>query len=338
MRAPGEQRLPTVVTGFRVPGSPLSPVPGLRFPFLLLMAHCSLLIALSACAPQTTTPQSQSTSLTLIEGGTVEGRIVRASGLQLALPSAPVAIARNADLIYAAYPFQLLIYQNGFVQNTLPLPGTPTFIRAKPQVLVGFADRVFVPGRGSVGYAVRDAVNTKNGIFWLDEKGVKFENQQLAEGSYSFLAASDRFVYAMGREALRLQDSLRIALPDTPLAAVVLTDLYVLVKDGIHHLTLEGLRLGFVAGNFSGLESDGERLYTLQDGRLVTLTLDLRILAIGDGLGAISSTLGFRVNNDSLRSLPGSGFRVFPCPLSPVPCPLFLLPATRHPLPAGVAP
>lgn len=235
-------------------------------------------LVFTACAPQTIASTQPSTPI-LIEGGIVEGRVARMNGSLLALPSRPLAIARSSELIYAAYPYQLLTYQNGLLQDTAPLPGVPTYIKAKPQLLIGFADKLFIPGRGTVEYKALDAINTKLGVFWLNDKGVHLERSRIAEGNFSFLAGNERYVYAMGREALRLQDSRRIALPNTPKAAMVLDDLYVLTQEGIYHLTLEGLRLGFTAGSFTGLESDGQRLYTLQDGKLVTLSLDLRVLS-----------------------------------------------------------
>lgn len=249
-----------------------------------LIAQCSLLIALGSCAPQTSSPQPESTTPVLIEGGVVQGRVAQIGGALLAFPSAPLAVARNGEKVYAAYPYQLLAYQNNAISETIPLPGVPIFVRAKPQLLIGFSDRVYVPGRGTVAFKARDAINTKTGIFWLDDKGVNLERSQLTEGSFDFLTANQTYIYAMGKQAVRFPDYLRFALPNTALAAAVAGDLYVLTKEGIYHLTLEGLRLGFLAGNYSGLETDGDRVYTLQNGRLVTLSLDLRIIALGNTL------------------------------------------------------
>jgi len=213
----------------------------------------------------------------LIEGGVVEGRMVRAAGLQLALPNPTPLVARNGETLLAAYPFQLLVYRNGFLHDSLPLPGLPTFVRAKPLPLVGLEDRLFVPGLGTLLYKARDAVLTREGVFWLDEAGLNFERRRLSEGRYDLLAANQRYVYAFGREALRYPDSLRIPLPGPAKAAVVLDDLYVLTAEGVHRLSLEGLRLGFRAGQFSGLETDGSFLYTLEAGRLRTLHLNLEV-------------------------------------------------------------
>lgn len=232
---------------------------------------CSLWLA--ACAPQTQTPASPAPIL--IEGGVVEGRMVRAGGLQLALPSPTPWVARNGPILLAAYPFQLLIYQNGFIQDALPLPGVPTFIRAKPRPLVGLEDRLFVPGLGSLAYKAKDALSTPEGVYWLDEEGLYLERRRLAEGRFAFLAANKDYVYAFAREALRLPDRLRVPLPAGVRAAVVLDELYVLTPEGLHRLSLEGLRLGFRAGNYSGLETDGTYLYTLESGRLLILELDL---------------------------------------------------------------
>jgi len=233
-------------------------------------------IWLAACAPQPLAPLDAAPSL--IEGGVVEGRLVRAAGLQLALPSPTPWVARNGPTLLAAYPFQLLVYQNGFIQDSLPLPGIPTFVRAKPLPLVGLEDRLFVPGLGTLAYKAKDALRTKQGVYWLDDKGLYFERRLLAEGRFGFLAASERYVYAFNREALRLPDKLRVPLPAGVQAAAVLDDLYLLTAEGIYRLSLEGLRLGFRAGTFRGLETDSSYLYTLEAGRLVTLRLNLDAL------------------------------------------------------------
>lgn len=236
----------------------------------------ALSLGLAACAPQPQTPPTPTEPI-LIEGGVVEGRLVRAIGLQLALPSPAPLVARSGETLLAAYPFQLLIYQNGFIRESLPLPGVPTFVRAKPLPLVGLVDRLYVPGLGTLLYKAKDALNTKEGVYWLDDEGISLERRRLAEGRFNFLAAGERHVYAFGREALRLPDRTWVPLPGVVRAAVVLEDLYVLTPEGLFRLSPEGLRLGFRAGAFSGLQTDGVYLYTLEAGRLVTLRLNLDV-------------------------------------------------------------
>mgnify|MGYP001627173561 FL=1 len=228
---------------------------------------------LAACAPQAQSPVNADPIL--IEGGVVEGRVVRAAGLQLALPSPTRWVARNGSTLLAAYPFQLLVYHNGFIQDSLPLPGVPTFVRAKPRPLVGLEDRLFLPGLGTLAYKAKDALSTSEGVYWLNNEGLYLERRLLAEGRFDFLAASERYVYAFAHEALRLPDYLRVPLPASVRAAVVLDDLFVLTPEGIYRLSLEGLHLGFRAGAYKGLETDGTYLYTLESGRLVTLGLNL---------------------------------------------------------------
>lgn len=196
---------------------------------------------LAACAPQAQSPVNADPIL--IEGGVVEGRVVRAAGLQLALPSPTRWVARNGSTLLAAYPFQLLVYHNGFIQDSLPLPGVPTFVRAKPRPLVGLEDRLFLPGLGTLAYKAKDALSTSEGVYWLNNEGLYLERRLLAEGRFDFLAASERYVYAFAHEALRLPDYLRVPLPASVRAAVVLDDLFVLTPEGIYRLSLEGLHL-----------------------------------------------------------------------------------------------
>jgi hypothetical protein len=251
-------------------------------------------LGLSACVPQSQSTPAFGSAPVLIEGGVVEGRLVQAIGLQLALPSPTPWIARSGPTLLAAYPFQLLVYQNGFIQDSLPLPGVPTFVRAKPLPLVGLEDRLFVPGLGTLLYKARDALHTREGIFWLDDDGLNLDRRRLSEGRYSFLSAGQRYVYAFAREALRLPDNLRVPLPGVARAAVVLEDLYVLTDEGLHRLSLEGLRLGFRAGKFTGLETDGTYLYTLESGRLLTLRLSLETAGIRDPVAPRTKVEGLR--------------------------------------------
>lgn len=234
---------------------------------------------LAACMPQNQAGLGTSDNKpVLIEGGVVEGRIVQAAGMDLALPSPPLALSRNGDTLYAAYPFQLLIYQNGFLRDSQPLPGVPRFVHSKPLPVVATEDRLYLPGQGSYGYKAKDAVATRYGLFWLDDKGLNLDRTRISEGSFNFLAASPQWAYAFAGDALRLPDQTRIPLPAPAKAAVVLENLYVLTPSAIYKLSPEGLQLGSIKGIFEGLEADNSTLYTLQNGALLKLSLNLEVL------------------------------------------------------------
>lgn len=235
------------------------------------------LLLLAACAPQPSAPEGAPVPR-LIEGGVALGRLIQATDLQIALPATPTAVARNGEVLWAAYPFQLLRYQGGILRDSLPLPGTPQWLRAKPGLVMGIGGRVYVPSRGSLPYEAKDALNTSLGLLWIDSKAFYLERRLISEGNYSFLAGNDKVAYAFGRETIRFPDLLRIPLPAPAKAAVVLDDLYLLSEEGLYRLSLEGLQLGFRPGKFEGLESDGGRLYTLEAGRLLQLTLNLDVI------------------------------------------------------------
>ena len=243
------------------------------------MKRYLLLLALSGCMPQQAAQPSEGVVPKLVEGGVLEGRIYRASDLQIALPSAPSALARNGATLWVAYPFQLLRYQDGVLQASLPLPGRPQFMHAKPGLVMGIDNRLYIPSRGSLPYEAKDALNTQAGVLWIDSKTFYLERRVITEGSYSFIAGNEKLAYAFGRETVRFPDLLRIPLPALAKAAVVLDDLYILSDGGIYRLTLEGLQQGFRPGKFEGLESDGSRLYTLESGRLVQMNLNLDVVA-----------------------------------------------------------
>ncbi|MCL6527199.1 MAG: hypothetical protein K6T57_09995 [Thermaceae bacterium] len=238
-----------------------------------------LLGLLGACMPQNQASLgTRDEKPILIEGGVAEGRIVRAAGMDLALPSTPLALSRNGDTLYAAYPFQLLIYQNGFLRDSQPLPGVPRFMHSKPLPVVATEDRLYLPGQGSYPYKAKDAVATRYGLFWINAQGLYLDRNLVAEGNFEFLAAGEQWVYAFGQDALRLPDQTRIPLPGPVKAAVVLDNLYVLTPDAIYKLSPEGLQLGRIQGRFEGLKGDSNALYTLQNGALVKLSLNLEVL------------------------------------------------------------
>lgn len=237
------------------------------------------LLLLAACAPQPGGPPEGAPVTQLIEGGVAEGRLIRANDLQIALPATPTAVARSGEVLWAAYPFQLLRYQGGILRDSIPLPGTPQWLHAKPGLVMGIGGRVYVPSRGSLPYEAKDAINTPLGLLWIDSKAFYLERRLISEGNYSFLAGNEKVAYAFGRDTIRFPDLLRIPLPAQAKAAVVLDELYLLTAEGLYRLSLEGLQLGFRPGKFEGLESDGSRLYTLEGGRLLQLTLNLDVMA-----------------------------------------------------------
>ena len=93
-----------------------------------------LLVLLAACAPLPEGPGLP------YPGGFVRGSVVEGR-FQAILPGAPLLVDADAEALYAAYPYQLLEVRAGKVQS-LPLPGVPRFLRARPGLAVGLEGAV----------------------------------------------------------------------------------------------------------------------------------------------------------------------------------------------------
>ena len=104
-----------------------------------------LLVLLAACAPLPEGPGLP------YPGGFVRGSVVEGR-FQAILPGAPLLVDADAEALYAAYPYQLLEVRAGKVQS-LPLPGVPRFLRARPGLAVGLEGGVHDGGEALVALA-----------------------------------------------------------------------------------------------------------------------------------------------------------------------------------------
>ncbi|MFN3367863.1 MAG: hypothetical protein ACK4G4_00740 [Thermus sp.] len=165
-----------------------------------------LLVLLSACAPLQATAPVLPYPGGFAEGGWVTGRFL------VALPGPPLFLDADQESLYAAYPYQLLIYRDAHLQS-LPLPDVPRFLRASSgKVAVGFGDGVYTE-EGPLPYPARDAAWGKEGLFWVGEGGLYRETALLHPGAFSQVVAWDRGVVALGREAYFYPEGLSLPLP-----------------------------------------------------------------------------------------------------------------------------
>ncbi len=242
-----------------------------------------MLMVLSACAPA---PASgEKTNVLLVAGGVVEGSWARLGSLQFALPGAPVVAAAKGDALFAAYPYQLLIYRGGVPEDSIPLSGVPRFIKVWPQLVVGLETTspyglseasLFLPGKGTFPYAALDAVANHQGTYWLDGKALRFEDRVLEAGAFKWVVGDEDFVFAVSaKEMFSYPGSHRVSLPAEPQAVALAQDIYLLTKDGVYQLSRNGLMINFLKGSFTALAVDEKNVYLLENGRLVKATLSL---------------------------------------------------------------
>lgn len=234
-----------------------------------------LLGALAACVPQASPAADQ---VLLLSNGLIQGRSVRLKGLEFSLPGVPLVAATSGERLYVGFPFQLLVYAGGQLENSLPLSSTPRFLKGWPGVVVGLEEGVYTPSRGLLRLREKplDALVVGDQIYWVDGKAFFGGSSLLAEGAYKLVAGDERRVMALSAtSAFIYPDRRSIGLPEEPLAAVVVEDLYMLGRKGLYRISASGLQVAFRPGDYSALVTDGESLSLLQEGRPVRFNLSL---------------------------------------------------------------
>ncbi|AEB12180.1 hypothetical protein [Marinithermus hydrothermalis] len=229
-------------------------------------------LALGACAPSLTQPTAPSL---LVPGGRIEGGWAVLERLTFPLAGPPLAADRSGGTLYAAYPFQLLAYREGQLVEALPLPGVPRFVRARPALVVGLEQGLFVPERGLLELPAQDAVRREDGVFWVGREGFWRGRARLVQGAFRAVAGNDRFVFALGETAYRFPDGLTFPLPAGWRAAGLAEDLYLLTPEGVVRLSPEGLELDRLEGTFDALAVDASGVWLLAGNRVIRLSLSL---------------------------------------------------------------
>lgn len=165
-------------------------------PYLALLAACA---PLGGAGPALPYPGG------FAEGGLVAGRF------QVALPGPPLFLDADKEALYAAYPYQLLVFREGRLES-LPLPGVPRFLRASPRPLVGLGPGVWSLER-LYPYPAQDAALTPQGLYWVGPAGLHLEETLLRRGRFSQVVAWGEGVAALGEEALFLPSGQTLPLP-----------------------------------------------------------------------------------------------------------------------------
>ncbi len=224
------------------------------------MGRLALLPALgllAACAPQAQGPLLPYPG-GFARGGLVEGRF------SLALPGTPLFLDASEEALYAAYPYQLLIYKEDRLQS-LPLPGVPRFLRASPRLVVGLEGGVWTES-AFYPYPARDALLTEEGLYRVDGKGLYREGTLLLPGAFRQVVAWEGWVVALGEEARFYPEGPTLSLPHPARKAQAGTCGVVVLLEGLYLLRPEGLKpLGMVQ-DFAAFE---EKIYLAPSGEVL---------------------------------------------------------------------
>lgn len=209
-----------------------------------------LVLFLAACAPL----QAQAPLLPypggFAQGGLVSGRF------QVVLPGPPLFLDASETALYAAYPYQLWVYEGGTLQS-LPLPGVPRFLRATPRPVVGLEGAVWTE-KGLYPYPAQDALLGEDGLYHVDGKGLYREGVLLARGSFRQVVAWEGQVVALGEEALFYPEGRLLPLPHPARKAQGGACGVVALLDRVYLVRPEGVRPLAEAQDFAAF---GEALY-----------------------------------------------------------------------------
>jgi hypothetical protein len=243
-----------------------------RWPLLLALT-------LAGCAPSAQNPASPPRPTALIDGGHLEGRWVYQAEQTFPLPETPLAVAAQGTQVWAAYPYQLLVFRDGVPSQSLALPGLPTFVRVSPGVVVGLGSSLFRPDQGQLPYPALDAVVQGTATYWVNARGLYLGSRLLLEGSFVRLLARGGQLAALSPQG-RVQlwpngDSFDLGQP--LIDAIWPNDLYLLTPQGVARYSPGGLRLGFLGGNFLAIQSNGSDLLLLQERQVIEVSPTLEV-------------------------------------------------------------
>ena len=204
---------------------------------------------LAACVPQ-----AQGSLLPypggFARGGLVEGRF------SLALPGTPLFLDADEKALYAAYPYQLLVYGEGRLQS-LPLPGVPRFLRASPRLVVGLEGGVWTEG-AFYPYPALDALLTQEGLYHVDGRGLYRDGALVLPGAFRQVVAWEGWVVALGQEARFYPAGPTLPLPGPVRKAQAGACGVVALLEGLYLLRPEGLKPLGPAQDFAAF---GEEIY-----------------------------------------------------------------------------
>ncbi|WP_117236819.1 hypothetical protein [Thermus sediminis] len=191
-------------------------------------------------------------------GGLVEGRFV------VALPGTPLFLDADEGALYAAYPYQLLVFRDGLPES-LPLPGVPRFLRASPRPVVGLDGGIWTKD-ALYPYPAWDAVLSETGLYYVNPRGFHREGSRLRPGAFRQVVAWEGGVVALGEEAYFYPEGLALPLPRPARKAQAGACGVVALLDRLYLVRPEGLRALGAAEDFAVF---GEKVYLAPSGEVL---------------------------------------------------------------------
>lgn len=238
-----------------------------------------LALAAASCVPAPQVVSETPLSIQLFEGGYVEGRWAYQDQSTFPLPEPPMAVAALGDQLWAAFPYQLLLYREGIASQSLPLPGVPSFVRASPGLVVGLGSTLYRPDQGQLPYPALDAAAVGPATYWVNSQGLYQGSRRLIAGSFHrLLVRGEQLVALSPQGQIRLWPSEDTFQAEQPiLDALWANDLYLLTPRGVTRYTPNGLWLGFLAGSFQAIQSHGPDLTLLAGRQVIRISPSLEV-------------------------------------------------------------
>ncbi|WP_457631322.1 hypothetical protein [Oceanithermus sp.] len=247
------------------------------------MTRLSLLLAVAAvllggCLPSLSPAGPPATPTLVFPGGWISGGWVHQGDSVFSLPAPPLDADAAGGVLGVVYPYSWQRYRDGLLQAEATLPYRARRLHARPAWVVVLDRGLFTETGGWLDYPAQDAVNTDQGLFWVNDEGL-WQNERLlvSEGFERVLAVGDR-VLALGREHGRYwPGDEEIEVPQGWTRAAAAADLYLLTPEGLYRYDPAGYELGFYPGSFYDLAvgPDGQVWLAASDGGVVHLTPEL---------------------------------------------------------------
>jgi len=229
-----------------------------------------LAIALSACVPRQGAGVQK---VLLVPGGRIVGNWAELPEGAFPLPGPPLFADRAEGVLYLAYPYELLTYQNGELVASETLPGVPTFLHALPRPVVGTTAGVYAPGRDLPPYPARDArLNQK--LWWTDGAAHQ-DGRFLDPGPFRRVVADRERVAFLGEEAY-FPEGTRFKIPPFR-GAGLMENLYLLTDRGVLRYAPNGLLIDQRTGRYRELAVGDGKVWLLDlENRVIQLDADLK--------------------------------------------------------------
>ena len=236
------------------------------------------LLLLGGCLPRVSPNQSATNKLLVFPGGWIDGRWVHLAEDVYSLPATPRDADANGKVIGVIYAYSWQRYLTGQLDYEATLPYPAVSLHARPAWVVVLERGLYTEASGWLDYPALDAVNTKMGLFWVNDEGLWQGAQQLVEGRFRRVLALENRILALSQESgVYWPGEEVINLPSDWSAADAAADLYLLTPTGLLRYDPAGYELGFYPGSFSDLAvaENGDVWLATDDGRVVHLTAEL---------------------------------------------------------------